>query len=97
MCLLDGVLTGVQAPPWMVHQQLVFASSFSGYGASNHAPPTMGISSLRLIIDCDGHSFALEANNGSFESPQPPLLIQVIDRQSGRQRHCLNGGYRQRL
>ena len=43
MCLLDGVLVGVQAPRWMVHQWLLFASSFSGSGASNHVPPTMGI------------------------------------------------------
>ena len=43
MCVLDGVLVGVQAPRWMVHQRLLFASSFSGSGASKHAPPTMGI------------------------------------------------------
>ena len=43
MCLLDGVLVGVQALRWVVHQRLVFASSFSGSRASSHALPTMGI------------------------------------------------------
>ena len=43
MCLLDSVLVGVQAPHWVMHQRLLFASSFSGSGASKHAPPTMGI------------------------------------------------------
>ena len=42
MCLLDGVLLGIQASWLMVHQRLLFASFFSDYGASNHAPPTMG-------------------------------------------------------
>ena len=37
------MLVWVQAPRWMVHQRLVFASSFSGSGASNLKPPTMGI------------------------------------------------------
>ena len=43
MCFLDGVLVEVQAPRWVVRQQLIFASSFSGCGASNHTPPTTGI------------------------------------------------------
>ena len=43
MCLLDGVLVGVQAPRWVVYQWLDFVSCFSGSGASTHAPPTMGI------------------------------------------------------
>ena len=43
MCLVGGVLVGVQAPRLAARQRLDFASSFSGSGASNHAPPTMGI------------------------------------------------------
>ena len=50
MCLLDGVHVGVQAPHWVVHQQLVLASSFSGCGAPNHAPLTMGIAVALLSI-----------------------------------------------
>ena len=54
MCLLDGVLVRVQASRWVVHQQLVFASSFSGSGAPNHVPPTMEIvvalSSIATVI-----------------------------------------------
>ena len=50
MCLLDDVLVGVQALCCVVHQQLVFASSFSGCGASNHEPPTMGIAVALLSI-----------------------------------------------
>ena len=50
MCLLDGVLVRVQVPRWVVHQRLVFASSFSGSGAPNHAPPTMGIAIPLLSI-----------------------------------------------
>ena len=43
MCLLNSVLVGVQAPRWVVDQRLLFVSSFSGSGASNRVPPTMGI------------------------------------------------------
>ena len=50
MCLLDGVLVGVQDPRWVVHQRLIFASSFSGSEASNHAPPTMGIAVALSLI-----------------------------------------------
>ena len=50
MCLLDGVLIGIQAPRWVVHQRLLFSSSFSSSGASNHAPLTMGIAVALLSI-----------------------------------------------
>ena len=50
MCLLDGVLIWVQAPRWVVHQRLVFVTSFSGPGASNLEPPTMGIAVALLSI-----------------------------------------------
>ena len=50
MYFLDGVLVGVQAPPWVVHQWLLFASSFSDSGAPNHAPPSMGIAAALSYI-----------------------------------------------
>ena len=50
MCLLDGVLIGVQEPRWVVHQRLLFVSSLSGSGASNHAPPTVGIAVVLTYI-----------------------------------------------
>ena len=50
MYFLDGVLVGVQAPPWVVHQWLLFAFSFSDSGAPNHAPPSMGIAAALSYI-----------------------------------------------
>ena len=43
MWLLVGDVAKVQAPPWEAYQELVFASSFYGYGSSYLEPPTMGI------------------------------------------------------
>ena len=43
MYLVDGVLVWVQALRLVVHQKLVFASSFSSSNASNLKPPTVGI------------------------------------------------------
>ena len=45
--------------------------------------------SCRLIVDCDGYSFALVANYGSFESPGRPSSIRVVRRCSRGQQCCL--------
>ena len=67
MWLLDGVLVEVQAPRWVVQQQLGLSSSFCDCGLSN----------------LGGYSFALVANDGSFKTQQSPLLIRLVDRQLG--------------
>ena len=36
---------------------------------------------LSLIVDGDVHSFALVANDGSFENPGPPRSIRLVDHQ----------------
>ena len=50
MYLLYGVLAGVQALRWVVHQSFHFASTFSSSGASNLEPPTMGMAVSLLSI-----------------------------------------------
>ena len=86
MCLLDGVFVGVQAPHWVVHQRLLFASSFSGSGASNHTPPTMGIAAAltgsrplirrTLIVD--------------MAIPLPPLNLRRDSMTSARAKRAMS-------
>ena len=59
MCLLDGVLVGIQAPRWVVHQLLLFTYSVSGFGASNHASPAM-----RIAVAMDGKATAIPMVGG---------------------------------
>ena len=53
MYLLYGVLAGVQALRWVVHQSFHFASTFSSSGASNLGSLTMGIASALSLIATD--------------------------------------------
>ena len=50
MCLLDGMLTRVQAPRRVAQQQLVLGSSFCGSGSSNHEPSDHGIAAALHCI-----------------------------------------------
>ena len=36
--------------------------------------------SRRFIVHCDGYSFALVVNKGSFEIPRPTLLVWLVGR-----------------
>ena len=64
ICLVDGVFVEVQAPRWVVHQRL-FLPLFERFWRVKSQANGHG-NNRRLIVDCDGFSFALVANDGSF-------------------------------